>query len=264
MGVITPQTNKIVHAVMSARNKSMNSRGARTHVRYNNQQIIEISDLKVNPRKHNDFFSGRRLFKVNMPLVLDEHQSTNITVSTVPTQVRSSNQTCKFEVTAADPLQIRNSKAWSNTFATEISVPGSNTMHLRTKPKYKPPLGIEGECVVQAAIAARRIDDEGVVSDSLGCDLFVARRFGNVVRSVWQSTEGLAKNLGGSAVITAITALVGYLVGIELAELLVPVIIMFVVAALLVSVLISWRRRETFINYRLRYNRCYASIAGGD
>ena len=220
--------------------------------------------VELDPREHYIFTSYGGALKLNIPLVIDEHENTGITV----TAVRSNSDkepltTVQISTSGALVLKDNGAEKEANQIKKKIAVGGNDSFHIQTPITYEYPSGTEGECVAQANILLRKLDmieSEEVPSDSLSVDLYIRRKLLNVFKAMWKTANGLIVNLGSSAVITSLVVILTFFLGKDLAGLIPEFLSVFVVSVLAVSFLYSWYTRDKLIRKRLECNSMYLKL----
>ena len=215
--------------------------------------------MSINPKKHHKFPSERGSFTLVAPLVVDEHQETSITVFVHGKETQEGSHR-RIQITASDPLILRDGGTWCRSLNRRIVVRGNDTLRIKTKPDYSPPSGMEGECVVQGNITARNVDEEGVIHDSIGLDVLVRRKIVNVFTSVWKSSGRIAEFATTSVAAALVAGLISMFLGRNISEIVLASLGVAIVAALLISFLYSWFTRERFVNKRLAENRHHIQL----
>lgn len=216
------------------------------------------------PTKHHDFISHAEELRLNMPLVIDEHEATGATIYALkqnPTNVSPAI----VQISAAGPLILKEigNDAEKKSIRTNIRVPGNDSFHIQSPREYEYPSGKEGDCLAQANILVRKLDVTGNTEfslDSLSIDLYIKRKLINVFKSTWKSVNGWAVNIGSSAVITSLIALSTYFFGKDVASLIPYLITIFVFFSLSISVTYSWYVRDKIIRKRLLSNDAYQKL----
>jgi hypothetical protein len=221
---------------------------------------------QANPREHHLFDSGNNALKLRSPIVIDEHEMTGLTVSTIQSQFDADNVTT-IEISTSGPLVLKETGSAEEKFNLKktLSVPGNDSIHIQSPRNYDYPPGKEGECCAQANLLLRKyekFDDRELPCDSLSIDILVRRKFLNVFKAVWTSADGIAVNLGSSAFITALVALLTPLLGPNTGQITPQVAVVFVFLALAISVLYSWYTVERIISKRLAMNSRWLELQG--
>ncbi|MGD0450409.1 MAG: hypothetical protein ABSA79_05045 [Candidatus Bathyarchaeia archaeon] len=211
------------------------------------------------PRKHYDFVSYGRSLKVNMPLVIDEHENTHITVYNLDDKADLS---LKIQTTGALVLQYNNAET-NHIDDGKIAKKGNNSYPIQSPVNCEYPSGTEGECVAQVNICFTKIEKllgEEVPSDSLSVDLYIRRKLLNVFTAMWKSANGFLTNIGSSAIITALVAVATFFIGSSLASLIPEFATLFIAFALFFSLGRSWYTRDKFLKKRLECNNEYQDL----
>jgi hypothetical protein len=204
--------------------------------------------------------------RLNIPLVINEHDATNITVFVNETN-SSSNPFASVQVSTCGPLVIREtgSENERHEITKNIAVGGNDAFHIQSPKDYRYPSGKEGDCLAQANILLRKLDriqNQTVTLDSLSIDLYIKRKIINVLKTTWKSATGWATNLVGSAIITSLVTVATYLFGQSIASLVPHLAVLFVSMSLLISVLYSWWVRDKTIRVRLESNSMFKDLRG--
>lgn len=225
--------------------------------------------MKINPRQHYDFSSYQHKLKIRVPLVLDEHQITYISIFALEPEGVTSQSLCRVQISASGPLILKETGVGDelHQIVREIFVPGNDTLHIQSPHEYDYPSGMEGNCVAQSNLIARKLDRAGnreYVSDSVSVTMYIRRSLINVFKAIWSSANGIAKNLGGSVLITSFIAVLVHLFGQDVASLVPHLLGLFVFLILFVSFLNSWKTRNNYINERLQENREYQKLLRGE
>jgi hypothetical protein len=207
------------------------------------------------PQEHHDFLSNGGYLKVNLPLVLDEHENTHITVYNLD---KTADLNLKILTTGALVLQKNDPE-----IRDKIAKNGNDSFSIHSPAKYEYPSGTEGECVAQVNICFTKLEiisEEEVASDSLSVDLYIRRKLLNVFTAIWKSANGLLANIGSSAIFTSIVAIATFFMGSNLATLVPDFATLFIAFALLFSVVHSWNTRNKFLKARLDSNSAYQGL----
>jgi hypothetical protein len=219
---------------------------------------------QLNPAEHNDFSSHGGSLKVSIPLVVDEHEVTGVTVFAVKSDNKE-NSFATVQIIASGPLILKEKggREEKSQITETIAVSGNDSFQIQSPEKYDYPSGKEGDCLAQANILFRkidRIDGQEVASDSLSVDLYIKRKLINVLKSAWKSINMWLANIASSAAVTSLVAIAAYLFGSDLASLVPHFLTSFILLSAIISVLYSWYVRGRIIRKRLECNNMYQQL----
>lgn len=219
---------------------------------------------RPNPAIQNDFVSYGGSLKVKMPLVINEHEVTGVTVFTLEDNDENKSP-ATVRIIASGPVVLKETggREEKNQITTTVQVPGNSSFQIQSHRKYDYPSGKGGDCLAQANITFRRLYTIGnmeIVSDSLSIDLYIKRKFINAIKSTWTGLNIWLASLGGSIVISSLTVVVDYFFGGHLASLIPYFLVIFISFLALTSVFYSWYVRDKIIRSRLDSNYYYQQL----
>lgn len=201
------------------------------------------------------FESHGGTFKIEIQLVIDEHEVSGFTV--FDASENRQNDPNIIEIVTSGPLILKEhgGQVEKSRIIGQITANGNASYQIQSPKKYDYPTGKEGDCLAQANILLRRletINGQQAISDSLSVDLYIKRKIINVFKSSFKSYNAWLLNIGSSIGLSFLVTLGAHFFGTDLALLIPAFIGTFILSLALVAVLYSWLIRDRMIKKRLQ------------